>query len=120
MQDMTQLAPNVFVGPQIEPQDIALLAGDGFTDVICNRPDEEHPGGPVSGIMARAAVEHGIRFHYLPITHGEPMEPQAQALRRLIAKPGSRTFAYCRSGARSTGCWQIARTLHTGHANRES
>lgn len=105
---MTQLASNLFVAPQIAKADLASLAQDGFTDVVCNRPDEEHPEDPDAQAMADMATGLQMRFHYLPIRHGEPFQSQAERLKQLVATPGSKVLAYCRSGARSSNAWDLA------------
>lgn len=104
---MTQLSNALFVGPQIEVDDLEVLARDGFTDVICNRPDIEHPTGPVSRIMAERAKDLKLAFHYLPISPGEPCDKQADKLAQLVLKPDAKIFAYCRSGARSANAWAM-------------
>lgn len=106
--DMTQLASNLFVAGQIRKTDLATLAEEGFTDVVCNRPDEEHPEDPSASVMADAASDLRMRFHYLPIRPGEPFQSQAKALKKLVAQPDSKVLAYCRSGARSTTAWDFA------------
>jgi sulfide:quinone oxidoreductase len=106
--DMTQLASNVFVGPQIAESDLTQLANAGFTDVVCNRPDAEHPNEAASTRMADLAKGLGLAFHYHPITPGQPFDSQASVLSRLASDPGAKVFAYCRSGARSSAAWARA------------
>ena len=106
--EKTQIAPNLFVGPQIVPDDLELLAREGFTDVVCNRPDAEHHESSGSLKMAEIAKRQGLQFHYLPISHAEPLANQAQKLSQLTAQTEAKIFAYCRSGARSTHCWSIS------------
>ena len=107
--DIRQLSENLFVGPQINPNDLAALARQGFTDVICNRPDNEHSKDASSAKMNALASELGLTFHYLPITPNEPFNQQAQALASLVAQGDKKLFAYCRSGARSSNAWSFAR-----------
>lgn len=109
--EQKQLTPALTVGPQISKADLATLARDGFTDVVCNRPDAEHDG-PGSILMAAEAKALGLGFHYLPITPGAPIEDEARALLRLTARPGSKVFAYCRSGARAEAAFAAARPAH--------
>ena len=111
---MTQLAPNFFIGAQIAEGDLAELAVAGFTDVVCNRPDAEHPGSAVSSKMAEAAKGVGLAFHYLPITVGEPFAEEAEKLAGVIAQPGAKVFAYCRSGMRATNAWSLAQANRDG------
>lgn len=101
-----ELAPNIGVGAQINPEVLKSLAERGFTDIVCNRPDSEHPDGPVSEKVAKAAFDLGLTFHYLPIDPDEEPETQSAALARIMAKPDRRIFAYCRTGGRSTMAWK--------------
>lgn len=107
----TYLNSDIAVGAQIEPQDIPGLAALGFTDIVCNRPDAEHPGGPVADKIAAAAARAGLRFHYLPVTHGTFPVNEARDFAAIRLSPGARVFAYCRSGARSTALWELSKTL---------
>ncbi len=114
--EMTQLAPNLFVGEQITEEDLGELAREGFTDVVCNRPDGEHPGSAVSSKMNEVAKGLGLAFHYHPITPGEPFAGEAENLAGVVAQPGAKVFAYCRSGMRATKAWSLA----PGKPNRGS
>lgn len=112
--EISQLAPNLFVGAQIAPKDLKYLANDGFTEIVCNRPDAEHPEDPGSAEMAGLTANLGMTFHYLPIKHGEAFETQAKRLADLASSPDAKVFAYCRSGARSSNAWALAQTLQSG------
>ena len=106
--DMTQLAPNLYAGPQITEADLPLLSREGFTDVVCNRPDTEVPESAASSKLAEIARGLGLAFHYLPIVPGEPFAAEAQALAKVVARPEVKVLAYCRSGTRASNAWQLA------------
>lgn len=110
----TKLAPNFFAGPQIEAADLEILVSQGFTDVVCNRPDREHPHGAVSEVMSNAAERLGLKFHYHPITPGEPFVEQAEHLAQIASQPDAKIFAYCRSGARTSNAWSLATSTSIG------
>ena len=112
--EMTQLAPNLFGGAQIVEEDLAELADEGFTDVVCNRPDAEHPGSAVSSKMDEVAKGFGIEFHYHPIMPGQPFADEAEQLARVVEQPNSKVFAYCRSGMRATNAWSLAQANRAG------
>ncbi len=116
--EMETLAKNLCAGAQIGPEQLSELAGLGFTDVVCNRPDEEHPDGPTSVVMAPAAKALGLAYHYLPISPGLPIDAQAARLAELTSMEGAQVFAYCRSGARSTMAWEAAQSVSGGHPYR--
>ena len=115
---ISRLAPNLFAGAQIAPRDLNMLAEEGFTDIVCHRPDSEHADGPVSAKVSTAAERLGLRFHYQPITPGAPYATQAEALKRLTTRPGAKVFAYCRSGGRVAQAWTLAQTPQREHARQ--
>jgi sulfide:quinone oxidoreductase len=112
--EIKQIAPNLFVGAQITEENLLALAREGFTDVVCNRPDAEHPESATSTTMAQIAKGLGIAFHYLPITPGEPFPEQSRRLARVVAKPSAKVFAYCRSGMRAANAWALAQADQSG------
>jgi sulfide:quinone oxidoreductase len=106
---ITQLHPQLSVGRQITLDEIRSLAASGFTDIVCNLPDNEIEDGPLSADVAQAAKVAGLGFHYLPIRPGEHPVEQGQSIAKIVQRPDARVFAYCRSGARSTLAWSIVR-----------
>ena len=113
---VTYMTPDFAVAPQICTQDLQWLAHEGFTDIVCNRPDAEHPEDAQSPELKVIAKGLGMRFHYLPIAPGEPFDVTAREIGRLTSRPGAKVLAYCRSGARSTAAWTLAQTQMSGAA----
>ena len=62
-----RLSESCAVASQIQVADVAALAADGFTTVICNRPDGEDFGQPTADAIAAACEAHDIAFHLIPI-----------------------------------------------------
>ena len=93
------------VTPQLMPDDIPALAGDGVTTLICNRPDAEVPPDLSAEAMRAAAEAAGLNFVFNPYTAGMPSLEQVSAQRPDL--PG-RTVAYCASGTRSTVLWALS------------
>ncbi len=99
---------NFAVAPQIAPQDMAQLAQDGFTTVICNRPDDEDAGQPDAAAMRDAAQAAGLAFHHIPVA-GAGFTPDAvEAFRKARREATGPVLAYCRSGTRSMTLETIA------------
>lgn len=113
--EIRTLSPNVSVGPQIDLEDLEQLAREGFTDIVCNRPDAEHPEDPSAARISKQAEQLGLSFHYLPMVPTEPFDAQARRLAELMSQPRSRIFAYCRSGARAANAWALAGQLAQGN-----
>ena len=96
------------VSGQITETDLATLAAEGFTTVICNRPDSEVEPALQAHVIEAEAKRLGLEFVYNPVSPQgltmENVETQAAA----IARAKGPVFAYCRSGRRSTLCWSFA------------
>ncbi len=105
--DIRTLTPTYHVSPQIEPAELSTLASEGFTTVICNRPDGEVPPSHQAAAIEAAAREAGLDFHALPLTH-QTLNPENVARHRdLVAQANGKVLAYCASGTRSTIVWAL-------------
>lgn len=114
--ELTSLSNAFWVSPQIVVSDLAGLANDGYTDVICYRPDDEHPEETSSARIAQACEVLGLSFHYHPIVPGEPFEDAARMLAKLMFTPDIKICAYCRSGARATKAFDQASEMSRSKA----
>lgn len=94
------------VATQLRPEDIQLLADEGVTAVVDNRPDGEEPGQPTSAEMAAAAEAAGVAFSYVPIT-GAPDASQSRAAHEALEATDGLVVAYCKSGTRSIMAWSL-------------
>jgi sulfide:quinone oxidoreductase len=103
-----RLSDNYSVAAQIQPEDVEYFAREGYTALICNRPDGEDAGQPASDAIRAACEQHGIAFHMLPM-QGRivPAETVRQYLDVMNNASGP-VLGYCRSGTRSAILWQIA------------
>lgn len=103
---------------QLYPEDIEVLAGQGFRTLINNRPDGEGgPEQPLHDTLEDIAREHGLQYVYLPVVSGAITAAQANAMADALAEAEHPVLAFCRSGARSTQLWQMA-TGQTGMPTR--
>lgn len=106
--DLRQLTPQLFVSPQIDPADLPQLAAQGFTRVMCNRPDAEVPPSHAAEAMANAAKDAGIEFVCQPLTHQTMTAENIANNARLIGESDAKVLAYCASGTRSTIAWALS------------
>ena len=108
--DYAHITDGYAVAPQIDPAEVEAIRAAGFTDVICNRPDEEVSPDLVAEQM-RAAVEGaGLRFHLNPVRNGALTEDNVRLQAEAIAGAAGPVLAYCRSGTRSSVVWALGRT----------
>lgn len=106
--NIRQLDSTTMVSGQLQPDEIPALGEQGVTMVICNRPDGEEPGQPTAADIEEAAQEAGLDFRFIPIARGiGPSD--AESMEEALEAAKGKVLAYCRSGARSTLVWAVAR-----------
>ena len=103
-----RLSRTCAVSGQIAAADIPALADEGFTTVICNRPDGEEFGQPLSSDVRAACEQHRIAFHYIPIDRSGLTAGMVERFRDAVANSDRLVLAYCRSGQRSSVIWQAS------------
>ena len=104
----TKLSDHYAVSMQIDADDVEYYASEGFTIIVCNRPDGEDYGQPNSASIREACDQHGIEFHMLPID-GPAVEPQTvQQFLDVMRNAEGPVLGYCRTGTRSAILWQLA------------
>jgi len=110
MMEIRKVDDSFAVAAQMQPDELAALAGGGFTAVICNRPDGEEPGQPALDDMRRAAQDAGLAFHHIPVAGG--LFPPAAIAAFAAVRRGTtgKVLAYCRTGTRSITLDALANT----------
>lgn len=104
-----QLDDNVLVGGQIHPEQVDALKRHGVTTIVNNRPDHEDEGQPEAREIEAAAAAAGLAYRFVPIRRG-PGPAEIEAMREAMEEcVDGRMLAFCRSGARSTWAWALAR-----------
>lgn len=105
--DIREITDRYFVAPQIEPTDFPALKEQGFTCVICNRPDEEIPPSHHASAMEKAANEAGLKLVINPLTHDTMTDERLALQRETLESEEGKVLAYCASGTRSTVAWVL-------------
>ncbi|SMC87562.1 TIGR01244 family sulfur transferase [Rhizobium sp. RU36D] len=102
------ITPNFHVTGQLRPADISKAAEAGYCAVICMRPDGEGWGQPKFSEIEAAGKASNIAVHYIPV--GGPAVPmeQARKLRALLNETEGPVLAFCASGQRCAGLYQMA------------
>ncbi len=112
MQTIKRLTPFLSVAAQLQPTDMALLAGSGFRCVVNNRPDNEGEGQPSSEAIRQAAEASGLEYHHLPVISGQIGDADVAAFRALLGRVKGPALAFCRTGTRSASLWALAEAHH--------
>ena len=103
------LTPGFAVAGQLQPEDMATAAAQGYTLVINNRPDGEEQGQPSAEVMAEAAHAAGLEYHYIPLRGGGLTMDHISQTEAVLAEGKGPILAFCRSGMRSTTLWALAK-----------
>lgn len=103
-----QITDTYAVSPQIAPEDVAQLKADGFTTLICNRPNGEVPPSHQSDQFRALAEAEGLTFVDNPVIHGQLTLEIVEIQGRALAESSGPVFAYCASGNRSSIVWALS------------
>ena len=104
-----KLTESLSVAAQITPQDIGGLAAQGFTTVVCSRPDGESPGQAGMDEMEVACHEAEVLFIRYPVSVMNFPGADLEGLGALFDDPNQKVLAYCRSGTRCANLWILSR-----------
>ena len=97
------------VAAQISVDDVSVLRAQGFTVIVCNRPDGEVSDQPKMDDIEAACAAEGILFIRYPVTAIDFPGPDLQGLGALFDDPAQRVLAYCRTGTRCANLWIASR-----------
>ena len=86
--------------PQIQPDDVRLIAEAGYKGIICARPDHEDPGQPSFAQIAEVAERFGLKTFHIPVA-GQLTEGQLIRFEQARAETDGPILGYCRSGGRA-------------------
>ena len=101
------LAGALSVSAQIDVDDIAALAAQGFRGIVNNRPDGEEPGQPDNATLESAARAAGLVWRHIPVA-GMPFAPATvQEFSAALQELPGPLLAFCRSGTRSSALWAM-------------
>ena len=104
-----KLTESLSVAAQITPQERGGLAAQGFTTVVCNRPDGESPGQAGMDEMEAACHEAEVLFIRYPVSVMNFPGADLEGLGALFDDPNQKVLAYCRSGTRCANLWILSR-----------
>jgi len=103
------LSDTLSVSAQITVKDVSILREQGFTVIVCNRPDGEAPDQPTMDDIEAACVAAGMLFIRYPVNAMDFPGPDLPGLGALFDDPAQRVLAYCRTGTRCANLWIASR-----------
>ncbi|MFT6932726.1 MAG: hypothetical protein ACJAXT_001424 [Paracoccaceae bacterium] len=106
--ELRQISANYAVAPQLDPADMAVLAADGVTTIICNRPDTENPPSHQAVQLQTAAEAAGLIFIFNPVIGSAMTMENVEEQSEVLLSSDGPIVAYCASGNRSAVMWALA------------
>ena len=106
------------VAAQMQPEELAALAGQGFAAVICTRPDGEEPGQPPLDAMREAAQGAGLACHHIPVAGGQFPAAAIAAFAAVRRGTQGKVLGYCRTGTRAVTLDALANIRGLSAADR--
>ena len=94
--------------PQLQPDDVRLIAEAGYKAIICARPDDEDPGQPSFAEIAAVAERFGLKAFHIPVA-GPLCEGQLIRFEEALAAANGPILGYCRSGGRAGSLYAATR-----------
>lgn len=104
MPDIRRVTDTFAVAPQLQPEDVAEVARQGYRTIINNRPDDEEPGQPKAEDVRKAAEAAGLAYVHIPVNAASGPD-QVAAIRQAVDDVEGPVLAHCRSGTRSITYW---------------
>jgi len=114
MPSLSQIDTGVYAAGQLHDGDFEELARQGVKVIVNNRPDGEEPGQPTAGRGAELAAKYGMSYHYIPVGREGPTEQAVDQMAEVLKESQGTMVAHCRSGARSTSIYQMAKARLQG------
>jgi sulfide:quinone oxidoreductase len=111
MQGPVRINDQLSVAGQIDRDDIAALAKQGFETIINNRPDGEEPDQPTAALNQEAAEKQGLLYLYQPVTTSAIGKADVTAFHNALLRSPKPVLAHCRSGTRCYLLWGLSRVL---------
>lgn len=103
-----RLTPVFGVAGQLDADDIAALAAQGWRSLVCNRPDGETADQPASAELVQAAAAHGLAWRHIPVVSGQWRDADVAAFAEAMRTLPAPVLAFCRTGTRSIHLWALA------------
>ena len=105
------MAHNISIQGQVTPEQVAMLAKNGFKTIINNRPDGEESNQPTSADIAAAAEKAGIAYKEISFAGTGLTQPHVEEFADFFNQAEQPILIFCRTGARSTGIYEAAKQM---------
>ncbi len=96
---------------QITPDQVPMIAENGFKTIINNRPDGEEPNQPTSAEIEAAAKEAGLAYKEISFSGNDLTQQHVEAFADFFNQAEQPMLIFCRTGNRSNGIYEAAKQM---------
>ena len=105
------MSHEISITGQITPDQVPMIAENGFKTIINNRPDGEEANQPTSAEIAAAAEKAGLVYKEISFAGNELNQTHVETFADFFNQAEQPVLIYCRTGARSTGIYEAAKNM---------
>jgi uncharacterized protein (TIGR01244 family) len=117
---LVQVAHDLFITSQLQPDDFRRLSRRGIRTVVDIRPDGEAGDQPSSAKMEQAAQPYHIAFHYIPVPHENIPDEAVSKLGEVLSARKDPAVLYCRTGRRAVRLLALAQAAQVDGPGADS
>ena len=107
---MKKVSDNYYVSSQISEEDLVSFKNEGFSLIVCNRPNGEEDDQTDFELIHERCKSMGLTFINLPMILDDLQSELIFETKKILDK-NKKTLAYCRTGTRSIILWACANVL---------
>ena len=107
---MKKVSDNYYVSSQISEEDLLSFKNEGFSLIVCNRPNGEEDDQTDFELIHERCKSMGLTFINLPMILDDLQSELIFETKKILDK-NKKTLAYCRTGTRSIILWACANVL---------
>ena len=104
---MKKVSDNFYVSSQIGEEDLVSFKNEGFSLIVCNRPNGEEENQTDFELIQKQCESIGLTFINLPMISGN-LQSEIIFETKKILDTNQKTLAYCRTGTRCINLWACA------------
>ena len=104
---MKKVSDNFYVSSQIGEEDLISFKNEGFSLIVCNRPNGEEENQTDFELIHKRCKSIGLTFINLPMIPGD-LQSELIFETKKILDTNQKTLAYCRTGTRCINLWACA------------
>ncbi len=105
------MSHKISITGQITPDQVSIIAENGFKTIINNRPDGEEPNQPTSAAIEAAATKAGLAYKEVSFAGSALNQNHVEEFATFFNQAQQPILLFCRTGNRSTGIYEAAKRM---------